>query len=181
MLAPLGTLKGVDTERIGRDAEQCRNNATRILPHLNMVRNKVIEVFSHGSDRYGTVTDPDRMLYSGGFFSPADRHLLNKILGIAPKDLCGHLGSFQDERLQLMLFRYRARNFPDTLNQEEVRIWNKDRRARLVETEDPEYFTVPRYRQAAAQLREERQGDKKSLEILDKLDAWLLQSGIENL
>jgi exodeoxyribonuclease-1 len=80
-----------------------------------------------------------------------------------------------------MLFRYRARNFPDTLNQEEVRIWNKDRRARLVETEDPEYFTVPRYRQAAAQLREERQGDKKSLEILDKLDAWLLQSGIENL
>ena len=181
MLAPLGTLKGVDTERIGMDAEQCRNNATRILPHLNMVRNKVIEVFSHGSDRYGTVTDPDRMLYSGGFFSPADRHLLNKILGIAPKDLGGHLWSFQDERLQLMLFRYRARNFPDTLNQEEVRIWNKDRRARLVETEDPEYFTVPRYRQAAAQLREERQGDKKSLEILDKLDAWLLQSGIENL
>ena len=181
MLAPLGTLKGVDTDRIGLDPAHCRQNATRILPQLNLVRNKVIEVFSHAGDRYGTVSDPDRMLYSGGFFSQADRHLMNKILGIAPKDLGGHLWSFQDERLQLMLFRYRARNFPDTLNQEETRIWDKDRRTRLVETEDPDYFTLPRYRQAAAQLREERQDEAKSLNILDQLDAWLRQSGIENL
>ena len=106
---------------------------------------------------------------------------MNKILGIAPKDLGGHLWSFQDERLQLMLFRYRARNFPQTLNQEETRIWDKDRRARLLETEDPDYFTVAHYRQAVSQLREERKNEPESLEILDKLDAWLQQSGIESL
>lgn len=181
MLAPLGTLKGVDTDRIGMDPAQCRQNATRILPALSQVRNKVIEVFSHASDRFETASDPDRMLYSGGFFSAADKNLMNKILGIAPKDLGGHLWSFQDERLQMMLFRYRARNFPQTLNQEETRIWDKDRRARLVETEDPDYFTIVNYRQAVAQLREERINEPKSLEILNKLDAWLQQSGIENL
>ena len=99
MLAPLGTLKGVDTDRIGMDPAKCRQNATRILPALSQVRNKVIEVFSHASDRFESASDPDRMLYSGGFFSAADRNLMNKILGIAPKDLGGHLWSFQDSRL----------------------------------------------------------------------------------
>ena len=181
MLAPLGTLKGVDTDRIGMDPARCRQNAARIIPALNLVRNKVIEVFSQPREGFADSADPDRMLYSGGFFSAADRHLMNKILSVAPKNLGSHLWSFQDERLQLMLFRYRARNFPETLNQEEARIWDRDRRARLVETGDPDYFTVERYRQTVALLREERKDEPRSLEILDKLDAWLVQSGIENL
>ena len=153
MIAPLGTLKGVDTARIGLDPDRCRRNATRILRHLPAVRNKVMEVFTHAHAGSDGSTDPDRMLYSGGFIQPADRHLLNKILAIAPKDLGKHLWSFQDERLQLMLFRYRARNFPNTLNEEERRMWDRDRRARLVETEDPAYFTLRDFERTLADLR----------------------------
>ncbi len=80
-----------------------------------------------------------------------------------------------------MLFRYRARNFPDTLSQEESRIWEQDKRARLVETMDPDYFTRDRYRQVVTQLREERKDQVESLQILDKLDAWLIESGIDGL
>ncbi|MEE4217177.1 MAG: exodeoxyribonuclease I [Xanthomonadales bacterium] len=181
MIAPPGTLKGVDTQRIGLDPEQCYRNARKILPALASIRNKVIDVFAHAGQDFVDSSDPDRMLYSGSFFSPADRHLLNKILGIAPADLGRHLWSFQDDRLQLMLFRYRARNFPETLNLEEERIWEQDKRARLVETMDPDYFTRDRYKQVAAQLREERQGQVESLQILDKLDAWLIESGIDRL
>jgi exodeoxyribonuclease-1 len=181
MVAPLGTLKGVDTDRIGMNPEQCRRNAAAIIPHLAAVRAKVTEMFAHGSERFQDSTDPDRMLYSGNFFSHADRHLMNKILDIAPDDLRGHLWSFQDKRLQMMLFRYRARNYPETLNQEEERLWDKDRRARLVETTDPDYFTLRDYRQATAVYREERKNEPESLEILDKLDAWLLETGIAAL
>ena len=181
MVAPLGTLKGVDTDRIGLDPERCRRNALKILPSINAVRNKVIEVFSHAGDDFADSSDPDRMLYSGNFFPPADRHLMNKILQIAPDDLGGHLWSFQDERLQLMLFRYRARNYPETLNLEENRIWEKDKRSRLIDTMDPAYFTLVNYRQTVAQLREERKDEQESLQILDKLDAWLIESGIDRL
>jgi exodeoxyribonuclease-1 len=163
------------------DAEQCRRNATAIIPHLAAVRARVVEVFAHAGKGFEGSTDPDRMLYSGGFFSPADRHLMNKIIDIAPAELGRHVWSFQDERLQLMLFRYRARNYPETLNPEEAGLWEKDRRARLVETTDPDYFTLGDYRQAVAALREERKNEPESLEILDKLDAWVLESGIAAL
>ena len=181
MVAPLGTLKGADTDRIGMDPDRCRRNATILLPHLASVRAKVAEVFSHAGDGWSSSRDPDRMLYSGDFFSAADRHLMTKILGIAPRDLGGHLWSFQDERLQLMLFRYRARNFPETLNLEESRWWDQDRRKRLVETEDPDYFTLRDFRQVSAQLREEHETEPESLKILDKLDEWVVESGIASL
>jgi exodeoxyribonuclease-1 len=181
MLAPLGTLKGANTDRIGMDPHQCRRNAKRILPHLAALRGKVIEVFAHGGEAREENRDPDRMLYSGDFFSAADRHLMNKILGIAPADLGGHLWSFQDERLHLMLFRYRARNFPETLNQEESRMWDRDRRARLVESQDPDYFTLRDFRQVLAVLRQEHEAHPESLEILDQLDAWVFESGISGL
>ena len=181
MLAPLGTLKGVDTDRIGLDPERCRQNARRILQHLPAVRDKVMEVFAHAWSGQGETTDPDRMLYSGGFIPSSDRHLLNKVLRVAPKDLGGHLWSFQDERLQLMLFRYRARNFPETLNAEERRLWDRDRRARLVETEDPSYFTLRDFEQTLAELRGTRSDDPEVLRILDRIASWPRSCGISDL
>ena len=180
MLAPAATLKGVDTDRIGLDYALCMEHAAQIMPALTQVQHKVIEVFSEPGG-YEESTDPDRMLYSGGFFSGADRHLMTKILGIAPKDLGRHLWSFQDPRLQLMLFRFRARNYPETLNLEESAMWDKDRRARLVTTGDPDYFTLESFRAAVSELRESRADDLKAQEILDKLEAWVLQTGLQDL
>jgi exodeoxyribonuclease I len=42
---------------------------------------------------------------------------------------------FDDERLGELLFRYRARNFPDTLTPEESERWEAHRAARLLEGE----------------------------------------------
>lgn len=181
MVAPLGTLKGVDTDRIGLDADRCLQNARRLITHLPQVRQKVSEVYAHAHSGFEQPTDPDRALYSGGFIPAADRHLLNKVLAIAPADLGKHLWSFQDERLHTMLLRYRARNFPDTLNLDERRAWDSYRKARLVETEDPAYFTLRDYRQAVTALREERKDDPIALEILDKLDSWVRETGLEAL
>ena len=181
MVAPLGTLKGADPERIGMDPEQCMEHARRLLPSLAAVRAKVMEVWSNSGANFESSSDPDRMLYSGGFFSSADRHLMNKVLAVAPTDLGSHLWSFQDRRLQLMLFRYRARNFPQTLNLEESRIWEQDRRARLVETNDPDYFTLNDFQGAMSELREARRDDAGAQKILDQLDAWVLESGISEL
>ena len=181
MVAPAATLRDVDTARIELNTERCMDHARSLLASLEVIRPKVIEVFTAEYEGYSDSSDPDRMIYSGGFFSSADRNLMNKIISLSPADLRGHLWSFQDKRLPLMLFRYRARNFPDTLNQKEQDIWNKDRKARLVETEDPDYFTIGQYRSVMRELRESKKAEPDALEILDQLDAWVQEIGIDGL
>ena len=138
-------------------------------------------MFSTLRDPFEESSDPDRMIYSGGFFSPADRQLMKKILAVPPDKLGGHLWSFQDKRLPLMLFRYRARNYPDTLSMEEARAWDKDRKTRLVETTDPAYFTLNDFRIAMLELRQQKKGETEAMRILDQLDAWVIKTGIPEL
>jgi exodeoxyribonuclease I len=181
MLAPLGTLTGVATERIGLDPQLCLEHARQLLAALDDIRTKVSEVFAQPGGAFEASSDPDRMLYSGGFFSPGDRHLMKKILAVPPRELAGHLWSFQDQRLPLMVFRYRARNFPDTLTQQEREAWDRDRRARLVDTADPAYFTLAAFRQVVAELRETRAEEPSAMRILDRLEAWVIETGIADL
>jgi exodeoxyribonuclease-1 len=185
MVAPLGTLKGVDTARIALDPDRCLEHARRLLPELEHIAPKVAEVFSRpyagtGPDS-ADGSDPDRMIYSGGFFSSGDKHLMKKILEVPPDELASHIWSFQDSRLPLMLFRYRARNYPDTLNAEEAAAWDRDRARRLVETGDPAYFTLQDFKQAVEELRRARAEDSGALKILDQLEAWVLETGLERL
>lgn len=179
MVAPLGTLQDADSARIKLDPAQCRQNARLLRDHLPAVRAKVAEVYSMPFEGYAQSSDPDRMLYSGDFFSPADRHLMDKVLSVPPAELGQHRWSFQDPRLPVLLFRYRARNYPETLSPQEAEQWGADRRGRLVESSDPNYFTLPEYRRAATELRCLRQGDVAAQRILDALDAWVLEIGLE--
>jgi len=177
MVAPLATLRGVDTGRIQLDPERCLQNARQLLAALDVVRDKVIGIFTQpfaGKDS----SDPDRMLYSGGFFSAADRHLMTKILAVPPDGLPRHRWSFQDERLPLMLFRYRARNYPQTLTAEEVQAWNTDRRARLVDNDDPGSFKLADFQRSIRELRMVKEHDPGALEILDQLDTWVHETGL---
>ena len=79
-----------------------------------------------------------------------------------------------------MLFRYRARSFPDSLSPEEVREWDRDRRARLVDGAEPGFFTLSEYRQVTAELRAQKQDDLRAQSILDRLDAWVLETGLSD-
>ena len=106
---------------------------------------------------------------------------MNKILLVPPGELGGHLWSFQDQRLPLMLFRYRARNFPQSLSLEEARAWDKDRKARLVTTSDPDYFSLSDFRNSMTELRHLKKDQPEALRILDQLDAWVLNCGIADL
>jgi exodeoxyribonuclease I len=76
--------------------------------------------------------DVDEDLY-GGFIGNADRRRLNQLRALSPAELAHSRSGFDDERLEELLFRYRARNFADTLNLEEAQRWEAHRAARLLE------------------------------------------------
>ena len=106
---------------------------------------------------------------------------MKKILMVPPGKLTGHLWSFQDSRLPSMLFRYRARNYPETLSLEETHAWDRDRKARLLETSDPAYFTLSNFKAAVRELRELKKDEPRAIRILDQLDAWVIETGISDL
>ena len=181
MVAPVATLKGVDLQRIQLDPDRCRRHAASLIASLAPIRHKVAEVFSASYADGQETNDPDFMIYTGGFFSPADKHLMKKVLATPAGKLGGQSWSFKDKRLPLMLFRYRARNYPDTLSVEEADKWKKDRKARLIESRDSSHFTLRDFRQEMAEARELKQSGPEAHRILDQLEAWVLDIGLEDL
>ena len=67
--------------------------------------------------------NPDFMLYSGGFFGAQDKQSMAQIRQATAVQLSVWRQPFVDTRLDEMLFRYRARNFPQSLRPEETQRW----------------------------------------------------------
>lgn len=120
ILAPAKTLTAENAAKIGIDREQCLANLATLRQHPQ-VREKLIGVFSSERD-YGQDDDVDSQLYKG-FFSPADKAAMNIIRDTDPNNLAALDITFNDERIAPLLFRYRARNFPWTLDESEQQRW----------------------------------------------------------
>ena len=114
---------GVDLERAAQHAASAAN-----LPDLSPLWNKVFQRPKEATP------DVDEDLY-GGFIGNNDRRQLTQLRALTPQQLAQTQISFDDLRLEELLFRYRARNFPDTLSADESQRWEEHRSARLLEGE----------------------------------------------
>ena len=72
----------------------------------------------------------DSALYEG-FVNNDDRRLLEHLSTLNGEQLATQTVHFDDVRLPELLFRYRARNFPDSLSKEEQQRWLQLRSQRL--------------------------------------------------
>ena len=170
MIAPAATLKNVDCKRIGLDPQRCLKNAEKLTRVLPQIRNKVMDVFKPYPP--GEDTDPDQMIYSGGFFPGTDRRLMDKIRRTTPVELGQLEWPFKDSRLKEMLFRYRARNYPDTLSLQEAQLWQTQRLERLNRPADDRQLNPETFRLEILNARQSYARDKHALNILDMLEAW---------
>ncbi len=88
------------------------------------------DVYARPADEAGVAIDVDQDLY-GGFLADSDRRTLQRLRGLAPEALAEARPDFADPRLDELLWRYRARNHPDTLRDDERARWQKHCAARL--------------------------------------------------
>jgi exodeoxyribonuclease-1 len=109
--------------------------------------------------------DVDEDLYNG-FIAAADRKLLNQLRELSGEEIAQRSLAFQDKRLEELLFRYRARNFPDSLSQEESLAWEEHRAARLHDGAG-QTMTVDAFFERIDALSEE--ADERTEEILGAL------------
>ncbi len=175
MLAPAATLRGVDTARIGLDPERCRAHARQLCAQLEAVREKVTEVYAQPPP--AAPADPDLALYSGGFFPDADRAAMAEVRHLPPAQLGTTRWQFHDPRLPELLFRYRARNYPETLDADELERWHRQRRQRLLEPADERQLSYAGFRAALARARESHPAPRAH-GVLDQLEAWALELGL---
>lgn len=156
----------LETERAaqyGIDLDACRRHWTL----LQEDREVVAKVQGAFTDESGAAeVDPDFMIYSGGFFSDADKKLMSMIRSTGAGDLARLDLPFRDGRLPTLLQRYRARNFKDTLSEQELADWQQFRKSRLQSAE-----ALAAYEQSYAEAKERAAGTNQ--ELFDALDDYL--------
>ena len=113
----------------------------------------------------------DAGLYDG-FVGDGDKRRFNEVRATAPHALGNRAFGFSDARLPELLFRYRARNWPDTLTHDERQRWDDYRRQRLSTESGWSELSFAGFQAELAQLRAAHAGDGGKLALLDQIDAW---------
>jgi exodeoxyribonuclease-1 len=168
-LAPLSVLKGVDTARLQLDVERCLAHRDQ-LATIDGLAEKLRRVFQRAAD-LPPPTDPELAIYSG-FLPDADKRLLAEVRATPPEQLGVRTFPFRDARYPELLFRYRARNWPETLTPDERERWDAFRRERLTKPTPLTGLTLDEYFARIALLRAEHANDATKLALLDQLQAW---------
>ena len=132
-LAPLSVLTPEVLQRWSLDLPGFLANRERLLAQRDTLQPVIAQALQREPDELAVERDPELTLYSGGFFSGGDKRVMRQLRQSAPEDLAQWHGQFADPRLDELLFRYRARNYPQTLNPTEQARWQDWRRLSLLE------------------------------------------------
>jgi len=168
MLVSWPHLRPADLDRLQIDAGTVATRAALLRRQSAAIGEKVRTVFDRQYDD-GT-PDADAALYAG-FLPDSDRRLFTQIRGTPPHQLGTAGYRFRDARVETLLFRYRARNWPHLLTLDEQARWNDYRRERLAHTQLSEY-SFDSHRAEVAALRETHAGDGRVQTLLDQCEAW---------
>lgn len=194
VLVETNILKSIDPARL----QKFQLNGDQLRQHLQIIRStlnesgagladKIAEVFRpeervaiDGEDSATSESgpgpgpestpDPDLMLYSGGFFSRADRQKMDFLRQQSPDTLAEVALDFDDPRIPEMLFRYRARNYPDSLHEAELERWERYRYLCLTTHEAEHNFNT--YFAALKKLAEEFADNKSKMAVLEDLHIY---------
>ncbi|WP_196139165.1 exodeoxyribonuclease I [Aliikangiella sp. G2MR2-5] len=125
-VAPIGVFNQAVQERLNIDLDECLQKAEMVKADLAKIKGNLLSTYQNS--QFEPITNPDFALYSGGFFKPADRQKMEQIRKQDWEELANFHCQFEDPRLDEMLFRYRARNAPETLSEEEKYRWQSHRK-----------------------------------------------------
>lgn len=170
-LAPRNTLNAQAAARIEIDLDTCHRHWKKLTEHCAKTdfAERIAMVYSCRT--FQPSVDVDQALYDG-FLDSADVSLFFQIRRAAPQELAKASFNFHDKRLPELFFRYRARNWPETLSPEEYQRWQQLRRLRLTQVTDGDGQVIGTYFDQIEMLRKAHQDNAKSQEILDALVHW---------
>ncbi len=132
VVAPMGVLREEDKQRLQLDMVEIERHAELLRSSQASWQEKLQTVYA--SEAFTPSEDPEQQLYDG-FIGDRDRRLCEEVRTAEPLRLAQEQWPFDDARLPELLFRYRARNFPDTLSAAEQQKWRQFCQQRLSHSE----------------------------------------------
>ena len=168
IIVPVSTLDDAAAERLQIDRQQHHQ-------HLEMLRNagdlndKLEQIFI--KTEFEPLDDPDASLYSGGFFSDRDKNKMAIIREATPEQLGSLTLPFDDPRLSEMLFRYRARNWPQSLSTAEQEQWQQFRQQRLLQPATDKILSLTQYFESINYCRDNDLSERQQ-QVLDELEQY---------
>ncbi|NDW16595.1 exodeoxyribonuclease I [Alteromonas genovensis] len=155
-----------NAQRLGLDRDRCLDNYKKIAASPEIAQ-KLVALYDieeeHGEQ------DIDHALYSGGFLSEEDRRWCEQVIESRPENLIAIADNTQHQGLRALLFRYRARNFPNTLTADEMTRWQRHRHARLTDASSNGSITLDTYLVKLEQLAHEYSDNPDKQAILRAL------------
>ena len=169
-LAAWQHLRAPDFQRLQINPEAIEAKAARLREVGPALAEKVRRVYA--SERPLPPSDADGALYDG-FLAEGDRRLLPQIRTTQPEQLAPLQNQLRDPRLVELLFRYRARNWPQTLDTSEQQRWNEYRKQRWSPDSGLSELDYHQFQSQIAELREQTQTDDHArLGLLEALEQW---------
>ncbi len=149
VIAPLKVLRAEDQQRLNLDMTVFGDRVRDLNEAQALWQEKLNTIYA--ADDFVASEDPEQQLYDG-FIGDRDRRLCEQVRNAEPEALGSQSWPFDDARLPELLFRYRARNFAETLNIEEQQRWLVFCRTRLTVPESGAPNTLQSFTQALVEL-----------------------------
>ena len=121
IVAPIKTLLSENAKRFDINVEQCLHKQQKLLQHQSILQDKMRELFNTNND-YSVDLDVEAQIYNR-FLNNQDKSRCETIRTTSPNLLDTLSMTFDDSRLTTLFFRYKARNYPQTLTEQEQIIW----------------------------------------------------------
>ena len=174
VLLPMSEINAEDAGRLGLDGDRLRDR----LGQVRAARQERGQAFiTQCQDIYGSAskpvnTNPDTALY-GSFVPNSDKRLMQEVRDASPAELRDRRFAFADSRLPDLLFRYRARNWPEILDDEERSEWREHCK---VQWETSEHLNLSEFHSVLA-LEERTEGlSEKQQSALKDLRLWVSEN-----
>lgn len=167
-LVALNHVTDPELQGMGLDRKQALRHAEQLAGDAGLAE-KLRQVYQRGADAFPEA-DVDSALYSA-LPDPRDLQLGTQIRRTAPVGLAALNTRCRDAATEERLFRYRARNFPETLDAADRQRWQALRRQRLLQG-DPSPWSA--FDAELARLRRESL-EPSQLKLLDRAESWAAQ------
>lgn len=136
-VAPLGVLDSASEVRISLSQAEVMRHYHQLNSQAGLVK-RLTKVW-HKRPAFPPASDVEGKLYDS--FTPKSDQVKIRLVAAADSTGLADLHpNFTDERLDELLFRYKARQYPTSLSESEEKRWRKFRRAKL-ERELPAYLS----------------------------------------
>ena len=169
MVGSVKLLDGAAAERLNINPACCEQHWQQLLTQRDNLAEKVSAVMNQSFESENS--DPEFNLYAG-FLSTEDKQMCDQVRACDAQQLAQHSFPFEDGRLAEMLFRYKARNFPASLSEEEMHQWEEFRFDRLNEKISDDAYDLETYHSTITELQAQSNLSDQNRNVLEALSLW---------